>query len=487
MSNLLVNANIYIQSNKGKVDDAWRPKYHLAGECGWINDPNGFIQFGGLYHQFYQHYPYDAVWGPMYWGHATSKDLIKWEYKPLALAPDRGYDSGGCFSGSAIEHEGKLHLMYTGVSKLNDKEPVSVQVQCLACSSDGVSFTKYQNNPVITTEQIPEGFSRIDFRDPRVFKRDGVFYSLIGSQKGSGIGQILLFKSEDLINWQFVNTILENDGTIGKGTWECPDLISLEDRDVLIFSPQYMSPKGEDFNNTHSSVYIVGNLDFTRGVFTGGKPVSLDNGFDFYAPQVLQDQKGRRIMTAWMDMWESPMPTAALGHNWAGAMILPREMHLKNGNLYFEPVEEIKNHRSNQFSINDVEVEGEVELSTGGDCYELEAVFENVEADGFGLKLRVGENEETLLLFKPEEGLIELDRTNSGKGPGGTRRARINVIDGRYRLRVFVDKSSVEVFVNNGEKVLSARVYPGRQSNGIKIFSDKCARLISLKKWDLII
>lgn len=483
---LLRKAETYILNNKTKLVDTWRPQYHLAGEYGWINDPNGFIQYKGVYHQFYQHHPYSSSWGPMHWGHAISNDLVKWDYQPIALAPDKPYDHDGCFSGSAIEHDGKLNLLYTGhVYGDSDKSKYN-QTQCLASSADGIRFKKHSKNPVIGESMVPNGFSSADFRDPRVIRRNGIFYTLVGSQNDLGYGQILLYKSKDLKSWQYVNSILENNGSIGKGTWECPDLFSLSGHDVLIFSPQYMMPKGTEFHNLHSSVYIIGQLDIEKGIFIGGEPRSLDQGFDFYAPQVLVDDNKRCIMTAWMDMWESPMPTVEREHNWAGMMILPRELKIKKGRINCSPIEEIKNYRKNEFKLTDVDIENEIELLTSGDCYELKAVFENNISTVFGVKIRVGANEETILRFIPEMQLFEFDRNISGEGVGGIRQAKVEPSDGKFILHIFVDRSSVEVFINDGEKVLSGRIYPQESSTKIKLFCDKSLKLLELLKWDLI-
>jgi len=479
-------ADIFIQENRARIIDKWRPKFHLAGEYGWINDPNGFIQYKDLYHQFYQHHPYEPIWGPMHWGHATSEDMIKWKYCDIALTPDNTYDLNGCFSGSAIEYNDNLYLMYTGhVTNTNNCRGYS-QTQCLASSVDGFKFIKHPMNPVIDTHEIPDGFSPSDFRDPRVFRRNGVFYALIGSQTDNGIGHMLLFKSCDLLNWKYINTIYKNDGTIGKNAWECPDIVAFDEQDVLIFSVQNMASRGYDFHNLHSSVYTVGKLDLENGIFDGSQLIPLDCGFDFYAPQVLADKRGRRIMTAWMGMWESDSPTASLGHNWAGSMILPRELSLTDGRLVFNPVQEIINYRSNSFYLENLELKSDYILNTESDCYELEAVFQNIGSKSFGLNLRVGAKEKTSLRFFPDKELFEIDRNNSGKGPGGIRQTKLTSEDGLYRLRAFVDRSSIEVFVNNGEKVLSARIYPKDESKGIMVCCESAIKLLSLRKWDLM-
>lgn len=182
-------ANQYIREKRTEVVDEYRNHFHLMAPVGWINDPNGFIYFRGEYHLFYQFYPYDSVWGPMHWGHAKSKDLLHWEELPVALAPGESYDKDGCFSGSAIEKDGKLYLMYTGHTVVGEQVR---QVQCLAVSEDGIVFKKYAQNPIIAEEHIADVAQIDDFRDPKVFQREGHFYSVVAAKTAESRGQILL-------------------------------------------------------------------------------------------------------------------------------------------------------------------------------------------------------------------------------------------------------------------------------------------------------
>ena len=166
----LKKANDYIEKNK--VDYKELPEFHVAPQVGWINDPNGFSYYEGMVHLFYQFHPYSKEWGPMHWGHCVSSDLIKWEYYPVALAPDMKYDMDGCFSGSAIETDEGHMLVYTGVThEENDGKKNEYQNQCVALG-DGKSYKKIENNPVINGEIMPQNFSREHFRDPKVWKED---------------------------------------------------------------------------------------------------------------------------------------------------------------------------------------------------------------------------------------------------------------------------------------------------------------------------
>ena len=238
MSEKLMHENIQkaqkeIESKKEIVKAGqMRQHYHFMPQTGWINDPNGLIYYKGKYHYFYQLNPYYGHWDYMHWGHAISSDLMHWEYLPVALAPSEEYDDhmrGGCFSGSAIEHDGKLFLMYTGTSNHGEGY---VQTQCIAYSGDGINFTKYEGNPVICP---PEGVPSDLFRDPKVWEHDGVYYMVCGASRNKR-GQALLYRSSDMLHWEFFNVLAESRGEWGY-MWECPDFYQLEDKYVLTFSP----------------------------------------------------------------------------------------------------------------------------------------------------------------------------------------------------------------------------------------------------------
>jgi beta-fructofuranosidase len=475
-SNMLYEANQYIKANKDKVNSQYRLNYHLMGQCGWINDPNGFIHYKDKYHLFYQHNPYDAVPGLMYWGHAVSDDLIKWNYLPIALAPDKPYDKDGCFSGSSMEANGRLYLMYTGhVVDGGDQR----ETQCLAYSDDAINFAKYKGNPVISIEQIPNEASKKDFRDPRVFKRNGKYYVVIGSNDGKGKGQVLIYTSLDMLHWVFLRAV-GAEKNMGNNC-ECPDMFRLQDRDVLIVSLQYLNEE-KPYN---SSVYAIGHFDESVGDFIFDRCFPLDYGFDFYAPQTTEDVSSRRIIVAWMNEWGSENPTYSLGHNWAGAMTLPREVLLKDGMLCFKPVDEIKTYRRNEFSMENIEFEGERNLDAYGDSYEIEASFDARSATEFGLKLRTGYGEETVLSYNRAKKIFSFDRNKSGIGPKGEKHTEVELDDNVLTIRAFVDKCSVEVFINDGRKVMTGRIYPSKDSKGIRIFSRGACKLLSLKKWDI--
>ena len=242
MSEMLKKARAYEAEKAAQTDKNTRPLFHISAPAGWINDPNGFSVYDGKIHLFYQYYPYAREWGPMHWGHSVTTDMISWEQLPAALAPDQDYDRIGCFSGSAIEADNKHVLVYTGVTKITlpDGREEERQNQCIAFG-DGRDYVKYENNPVVTGEMLPENCSRIDFRDPKIWKEEDTYYLIVGSKDNRQIGQVVLCSSKDLKEWKF-ETVLAANSTGKVGTmWECPDFFPLGDKHVLILSLIHIS------------------------------------------------------------------------------------------------------------------------------------------------------------------------------------------------------------------------------------------------------
>lgn len=295
---ILQEVRKYEEDAEKKIKREERPDFHLSARTGWMNDPNGFSFYGGKYHMFYQYHPFDSYWGPMHWGHAVSEDLLRWEYLPAALAPDACYDRDGCFSGSAaVLEDGRHLLMYTGVVKeeQEDGTVLEVQTQCIA-AGDGVNYEKFPKNPVIGAGDLPEGGSRYDFRDPKIWKKeDGSYCCVIGNRPADGSGQILLFSSPDGFRWKYEKVLAKNKNRFGR-MWECPDFFHLDGKWVLITSPQDMLPSGFEYHNGNGTLCLIGDFDEETGTFTEDKDQSIDYGIDFYAPQTILTPDGRRIM-----------------------------------------------------------------------------------------------------------------------------------------------------------------------------------------------
>ena len=398
-------------------------KYHIAPPAGWMNDPNGLVKCGGKYHVFYQHYPYKPVWGPMHWGHALSDDLVHWKHLPIAIAPDMPYEDG-CFSGSAVDDNGVLTLIYTA----HRTDPVH-QSQCVARSFDGGStFVKSALNPVIP--EPPEGCA-VDFRDPKVWKQDGR-WNLVAGTVHDGKGCVALYSSDDLEHWEYRGIMCESDGTLGS-MWECPSFCRVDGQDIMIVSPMKMPG--------HKNIAMFGEYDNVAGRMRIDSFRELGLGEDFYAAQVFCDGD-RTLLFGWMDMWGKNHPTESDG--WAGALTIPRELSIRNGRLIQSPARELCALRE-EILLDDCSAESLSELR--GDCMELFAELNGSTA------LTIGDSDEWMLRASFDDGTATFALPNG-------RVASETVCGAIESIRVFVDACSVEIFVNGGEVCFSQRVYP---------------------------
>lgn len=468
---LINEAETRVQRAKEKMDSTYRLAYHIMAPVNWMNDPNGLIQWNGEYHVFYQFHPDSPKWGPMHWGHVKSKDLVHWERAPIALAPSEWYDEGGCFSGSAVNNNGVLTLIYTGNVWLNEEQTELKQHQCIATSKDGIHFEKDASNPVLSE---PPFDCQGHIRDPKVWKRGDDWYMVLGTREGNN-GKVVLYKSKDLRQWEYVNILAQSDGSLGY-MWECPDVFHLNGKDILLFSPQGIEPDGDRFQNLHQTGYVVGTLDYETGKLAHGAFEELDKGFDFYAAQTFEDEKGRRILFGWMDMWESFMPTQA--HGWAGALTIPRLLELADDEkLLMKPVPELQLLREEHVRLESISIrEGTYTLPVKGDRLELLVRFSLADFQGnaFGVKVRCAEDgsEETIFRYDVKDSIVTFDRNRSGKGEGGIRRAVLDKQEDVVTFHVFIDRSSVELFVNGGRLVMTGRVYPSETSQRIELFTE---------------
>ncbi|WP_099304031.1 glycoside hydrolase family 32 protein [Bacillus sp. Marseille-P3800] len=473
--NEIKKANDYIQEKqKEVVNRAFEPVYHFTPPVGWLNDPNGLIQHNGTYHLFYQFHPYSKDWGPMHWGHATSENLVDWKNEPVALAPSEPYEVGerkegyGCFSGSAVVYEDKLTLIYTGHVDSNTPK----EVQCIATSNDGMMFVKSEYNPVIPS---PPPSLSADFRDPKVWSYEDKWYMVVGTSE-NGHGGAALFRSENLTNWDYLGLAAKSNGEFGD-MWECPDLFPLHNKHALVFSPMNM----EEGKN----LIMIGDMDYSSGRFTHDHFEEMDDGLDFYAAQTFLDEKGRRILIAWMDQWGTDFPSKQEG--WAGAMTIPRVVSLTADNaVRFEPVEELQALRREMEQVSGFTMSGTWSPVTKGQAIEMN-VQVNVKNQETPFCIHVLKSDDgkeyTEIIVDPNKNQVRMDINQSGdvSGVTTTQLAESHTLT----LHLFIDRCSVELFINNGERVMTNRVYPKQTSERIEFISTELIQVDHLKIWTL--
>ena len=489
----LAKARNYEEEAEKLIAGTDRPSFHLSARAGWLNDPNGFSYHDGVYHMFYQYHPYTSTWGPMHWGHAVSKDLLHWSYLPAALAPDEVYDKDGCFSGSALTlPDGRQLLMYTGVR--NELQPDGsrrdVQTQCLAVG-DGVNFEKYVGNPILDEKDLPEGGSCHDFRDPKMWRKaDGTYCCVIGNRANDDSGQILLFTSKDAFRWEFKSILIQNKNRFGK-MWECPDFFELDGKYVLLTSPQDMLPQGFEYHNGNGTLCLVGTYDEASGTFLEEHSQAIDYGIDFYAPQTVLFPDGRRIMIGWMQNWDTCNLHTTLVP-WFGQMSLPRELSLKNGRLYQAPLRELEDYRTGRVEHKDISFTGTMNLEgIKGRTIDMELLIRPDDTKKlyhkFAVRFAKNDSYHTALSFRPHESVVRIDRKFSGsrRAVVHQRRAKVNSENGFLKLRIILDRYSTEIFINDGEQVLTATIYTDQEADGIEFAADGRVNL-DVVKYDLI-
>ena len=430
-----------------------RPVYHFTPPSGWMNDPNGLIQWKGRYHLFYQHNPAGAYWDDMHWGHAVSDDLVRWEHLPIALAPDpEGPDAGGVFSGCAVVDEGVPKFVYTGVRP---------ECCCLASwdgDDDLLNWTKHPGNPVIAGP--PEGMEVAGFRDHSVWREDGWWQQVIGSGVVGKGGAALRYRSRDLVEWEYRGPLLSGDHAESGEMWECPDFFPLGDRHTLVLS---VLPEKRVF-------YFSG--EYREGQFVPERYARLDLGVEFYAPQTMVDDVGRRLMWGWLREGRTVESQIAAG--WSGAMSVPRVMELaENGVVTSRPAPEMEALRGRHKEFKDVVLAAgdEVRLpGVAGDCLELRAEFDVGDAAEVGLKVRCSPDgaEETDIRYSVADDTLTVDRRKSSLDDTvdrGVEGGLVGLAGARtLSLTVLLDRSVLEIFVEGGHPT-ATRVYPTREDS----------------------
>lgn len=445
---------------KEKNNERFRNNYHFQPPFGLINDPNGLSFFNGEYNIFFQWNPFTCEHKFKHWGLIKTKDFINYTIPKVVLAPVDYYDKNGCYSGSAIERNGVLELLYTG--NVKDENGNRLSYQCAAIMNKDGDVKKLG----AVLDSVPKGYTS-HFRDPKVYFKNGKYYFIIGAQTDKLKGRVLLYSSLDMRKWSLegeVKTRLENFGYM----WECPNIVTLKDKDVLIFSPQGLEKEEFKYQNIYQSGYIVGKLNYDTLKFNHDEFCELDMGFDFYAPQIFEDDKNRILMIGWMGVPEQDEDKhISLKENWIHCLTIPRELTLKNNKIYQHPIDEIKQLREKMFFCRDNFIEESLEFSDiNKNSYEFILDLKDSRNLNFKIEMFKGEGEHFDLYFN--DGICVISRENILQGPHGIRKFILNKSN-NLKLHGFIDKSAVEIYINDGEYVLSSRVFVKMNSTGLKL------------------
>lgn len=453
-------------------NDNWKPIYHIHPEFGLLNDPNGLAYFNGYYHLFHQWYPYGTTHGMKHWAHLKSKNLVEWTREEVALIPTEDYEAHGAYSGTAIEIDHQLYLYYTGNIKL-DKINRSAN-QCLAIMNKEGEIQKYSLNPLI--EGVPEGYTG-HVRDPKVFKKNNNYYMILGAQRLDETGTFIVYQSPNGIEWKLLGElILKNFNQEFGYMWECPDYAQIDGKDLLIFSPQGIEPQGEKYKNLFNVTYVIGKLDIENLTFEVESFDEFERGFDFYATQMFKGKEEQTLLLAWAGLGEFEYPTDEFG--WAHCLTFPREITIKDNKVIQFPAKELELLHLDSMSESG-ECQGFAVLQNETNTYELNVTLKPNNANTFGLNLAVSEEERLILQFNQKEQTVTLDRSELKhqfvEEFGMYRQADLNIGE-VLEIKVLMDNSIAEIFINQGAVVFTTRLFPLESSTNIEIFSDQLIR-----------
>lgn len=436
----------------------FRFKYHIQPPMGWLNDPNGLCQKDGVYHIYFQYCPFYPELGSIFWGHVTTKDFIHYEEHEPALCSDTKWDCNGPYSGSAYQEDGVIYFFYTGnVRYEGDYNYVTdgrEQNTILVTSEDGFTFSEKQL--LMKNEDYPADMSK-HVRDPQVFRENGRYFMIQGARSIQDEGSILLFESEDLVHWSY-KLRFQPEQPFGY-MWECPNYLKIGEHRFLFTCPQGVPRDGIEFANVYQCGWFPLTYDFEGEDYELGAFHSLDRGFDFYAPQVFRDEAGRWILFGWMAVPDSGYEEPTLEDGWVHALTIPRELYVNEAGLLCQrPLKELEKMRGEKVQGR---LEEGLERETSP-CFELKILMEEG-AGAFELHLR----EAVVLSY--EDGVLSLDMTGCGSG----RTVRSLKVEKLWKLQIFSDTSSLEIFVNDGVDVFTSRIYDSMEDLEIRMDAGK--------------
>lgn len=470
-------------------DEQYRPLFHFSPPQQWMNDPNGMVYADGVYHLFYQYNPYANKWGPMHWGHAVSGDMVHWNNLPIALFPDR---HGAIFSGSAVLDKGNtsgfgsaanpaLVAVYTYHDHLHENlSPVGFQSQGIAYSLDkGRTWIKYDKNPVLQNPGVH------DFRDPKVSWFAPRSRWIMTLAVGNHVG---FYSSPDLKEWTHESDFGAAVGAHA-GVWECPDLLELTvtgeaaTKDVLMVSVGSGAPNGGS-----GTQYFVGRFDgreFTPDASAPNTARWVDYGTDDYAGSTWSGATpgGRQLFIGWMSNWEyaNLVPT----QRWRNAMTVPRTLTLartpEGDELRSMPVVEIAALRTGRNTVGRRTVSNSFDLTpanSSSGLLDLDVKLNTRRANHVDLVFSNAENQRTVFRINNTEHRYEVDRTASGAIDFSPKFASVQTApivgqSAHVAVRALLDRSSIEIFINDGQTVFTTIVFPSTPYNKITLESDR--------------
>lgn len=411
----------------------WHNKFHLEMPKGLINDPNGLCYHQGKYQIFFQWNPFGCEHKHKHWAYTQTTDFINYTKPQIALAPIDKFDKDGCYSGSARNKNNKLEIIYT--ANLKDEQNIRYPRQVLVKQNDDGEFIKEK----IIIDTVPEGYTT-HFRDPYIFAKNNRSFIILGAQRENLTGCALIYEEIDE-NWIFrgeLKTQLTDFGYM----WECPNLFTIDDKDILVFCPQGLKAQKYQYQNLYQAGYLIGQFNPDTLEFTHGEFHEFDMGFDFYAPQVLVHEN-RHILIGWVGMPDKLQDYPTIDDGWVHSLTLPRELILKNDKLYQRPISEL--NELNQNTTTKINTD-KISLSANK---KLEISIPLKDISNWQGKLKFND-EYILLTYDKNTSVFTIDRNQLKLGGKGIRQFLVKAQD-ELNLSVYIDNSIIELYLQDGK------------------------------------
>lgn len=451
-----MSINSECDNNKGPW--SWRPCYHIAPPCGLMNDPNGFSYFNHQYWLYFQWNPNGCEHANKHWGLMTSTDLVHWQQQPFKMAPKNWFDKDGCYSGTGLVDQGELSLFYTGNVRHGD---LRESYQCLVTTKDG---QHYFNHGPLWSEQIEDFTGHV--RDPKVFYSNKQRRMWLAAQRKDLKGGIAVLNETADGSWQlkghYFNTIGWANDQIGY-MWECPDRLQFGNQILLVCCVQGINCDDPHSSNDNLSGFFQIEEDTDGEISFISDYILLDHGFEFYAPQSIVDSQGQTILIGWMGLPNDPEQPSAVHEGWCGQLTMPRVCLWEKGALYQRPLIGVLNAFAEPSTSLLLTSKEDSLFECTNTCY--------IQLDGLkgAGRLALENAEESLEIKWDEDGCVTIDRSQICiVGMDSVRVYKSNhCIE---HLQLFIDHSSFELFINDGEAVMTGRIFPNTSITHAAVF-----------------
>ncbi|MEM7030320.1 MAG: glycoside hydrolase family 32 protein [Chloroflexota bacterium] len=464
-------ASVAAATAKAEADPT-RPLYHFRPPANWMNDPNGPIYHNGYYHLFYQHNPYGDGWEHMHWGHTRSTDLVNWEHLPIALSPSLDQGEDHCFSGCAWHNgNGEPMLFYTSVARADQPHARPNEQWAVTCDDDMIVFEKHPSNPILSLENQGGPDFKGPWRDPFIFSEAGRTFLVIGADT-EDTAMVALYEANDnsLTAWTYRGLIHQAPKSEVK-FFECPNFCKVDGKWILITAPY------------RRLEYIVGDFDLDTLTFTPENDGILDHGFtadpkalgygsnvEYYASNIVFDDRGRCILLGWVRGFQAE-------RGWNGCLAIPRLLSIGvDGHPRQMPVPAMTQLRGPSRFVQDLDISKTPHVLDGfaSDTAEIEMTFSS--SDSVTLQVRRSEDGSRAITIHSTPDTLDVAGTQ----------VPISASTDNRTLRVFLDKSVLEVYLDDGSVAVTRVLYPETQDLGVAISSSNGeATIKALNVWQM--